>query len=380
MDPLADVLELSRVRGALMANVCAGSPWGIELPENPGASFHAVTSGTAWLRIGDQEPLQLMPGDLVLLPAGMAHRLSSRPDSSCVPFDRRMKEQEMDERGELKLGSGGARTTFVCASYDYDLQFAQRLMALLPPVLHVPADPAGGREVAALVELLAEEVDGDGAGSDVATTRLIDLLLIATIRSWLSTAEGRDQRPSWLLALRDPTAAGALSLLHERPDEPWTLERLAREMHVSRATLARRFKEGVGEPPLTYLRRWRMDLAAGRLRTSSDTVERIAAEVGYTSEFAFNRAFARHQGRRRAATAGPCTRHSRNRSRGGQPRPDVARSRFQVHGQPDAITERQAIRLDSLRVAVGRCKRVAFDRKHAKPAPLIEAEVVDIRR
>jgi AraC-like DNA-binding protein len=309
VDPLADVLDLSRVRGSLMASVRAGAPWGIALPQSSGASFHAVTSGTAWLRIEGERPRQLMPGDLVLLPAGAAHRLASAPQGRCAPFDRRMKEERMTARGELELGGGGARTTFVCAAYDYDLQFAHRLMALLPAVLHVPADPVGGRQVAALVELLATELDNAGAGAHVATARLIDLLLIAAIRGWLSGADAAGE-PSWLLALREPTVAGALALLHQRPAEPWTLERLARELHVSRATLARRFTDAVGEPPLTYLARWRMDLAARRLRTSSDTVERIAAEVGYTSEFAFNRAFARHKGqapgryRRALATSG----------------------------------------------------------------------------
>jgi AraC-like DNA-binding protein len=296
MDPLADVLDLSRIRGALMAHVRAGTPWGIELPRSDGASFHAITAGTAWLRVGDQAPLQLMPGDLVLLPTGVEHRLSSTPDAPCEPFDRRMKQERMTARGDLDLGGGGARTTFVCAAYTYDLQFARRLMTLLPAVLHVPADPVGGRNVAALVELLAGEVDTAGAGAGVASARLIDLLLIAAIRAWLAAGPADEAAPSWLLALREPIVAQTLSLLHERPAERWTLERLARELHVSRATLARRFTEAVGEPPLTYLTRWRMELAARRLRTSGDTVERIAGEVGYSSEFAFNRAFARHQG------------------------------------------------------------------------------------
>ena len=87
MDPLSDVLDLSRVSGALMASVRACVPWGLDLPQLPGAAFHAFTSGTAWLRVGDSEPLQLMPGDVVLLPAGARHRLSSESDGRCVPFD-----------------------------------------------------------------------------------------------------------------------------------------------------------------------------------------------------------------------------------------------------------------------------------------------------
>jgi AraC-like DNA-binding protein len=87
-----------------------------------------------------------------------------------------------------------------------------------------------------------------------------------------------------------------LGLLHERPGEPWTLEKLANEVHVSRATLARRFNDEVGKPPLAYLSSWRMQIAAHRLKHTTHTVESIAREVGYTSEYAFNRAFSRHRG------------------------------------------------------------------------------------
>ena len=102
--------------------------------------------------------------------------------------------------------------------------------------------------------------------------------------------------PSWLRALRDPVLARVIAALHARPAEPWTVESLAREVHVSRATLARRFAEVVGEPPLTYLTHWRMHLAAQRLKYSTETVGAIAREVGYTSEYAFNRAFTRLRG------------------------------------------------------------------------------------
>lgn len=295
MDPLADVLDLSRVRGALLASGSARAPWGMQLPQSTGSSFHAITSGTAWLRVDGREPMQLMPGDLLLLPGGIAHRLSSSPDGRCSMFGRTLKESRMTPEGNLDLGGSGATTTFVCAGYDYDLDAAHRLIGLLPDVLHVPADPVGGRHIAAIVELLAREVGARGAGSRAAAGRLIELLLIAAVRSWAEGA-GPEDAPSWLTALRDPTIARALALLHQRPGDPWTVEALARELHVSRATLARRFVQAVGEPPLTYLAGWRMDLAAGRLKSSNDTVGTIAGEVGYTSEYAFSRAFSRHRG------------------------------------------------------------------------------------
>lgn len=295
MDALADVLDLSRVRGALMASVHAHAPWGIALPQSSGASFHAVTSGTAWLRFDGHDPLQLMPGDVSLLPSGRPYRLSSEPEGRCRPFDRSMKQDLMTPEGDLTLGAGGATTTLVCAVYDYDLDVAQPLMGLLPDVLHVPADPVSGRETAAIIDLLAGEIGVRAAGSRAAAARLIDLLLITTIRRWVD-AEPEDRPPSWLTALRDPVIGRVLALLHDRPGDQWTLEKLAQEVHLSRATLARRFSASVGEPPLAYLGRWRMYVAAQRLKHTTETVETIAREVGYTSEYAFNRAFARHQG------------------------------------------------------------------------------------
>ena len=306
-----------------MAHVRAGVPWGLELPAGPGASFHAVTAGTAWLRVAGDEPLQLMPGDVVLLPSGISHRLSSGPTGRCVAYDRAVKEREMSPEGELSIGGSGALTTFVCAAYDYDLDVAEPLVSLLPAVVHVCADPVVGRDLAALVDLLALEVGARRPGSRAAAARLIDLLLIAAIRHWVDIPADPEVS-SWLRALRDPDVARVIALLHARTAEPWTLASLAREVHLSRATLARRFSELVGEPPLSYLARWRMHVAAQRLKYSSDTVGTIARDVGYTSEYAFNRAFARHRGQppgryRRTARAAPAgagkSSHTRSRRR-----------------------------------------------------------------
>jgi AraC-like DNA-binding protein len=295
VDPLADILDLSRVSGALLGNVEAHAPWGLALPRGNGATFHAVTAGTAWVQIGDGEPFQLMPGDLLLFPGGAAHRLTSAPGAATRPFDRAMKEELMSPAGDLALDGPGAVTTFICAGFDYDLDVAEPLIGLLPDVVYTPADAVAGRDVAALVGLLAGEVGSRTPGSRAAIARLIDLLLIASIRRW-SDAEAEDQPPSWLRALRDPVVGAVLALIHDRPAHPWTLQELADAVHLSRATLARRFTRAVGESPLGYLTRWRMHLAAHRLRHGTDTVEAVGRAVGYTSEYAFNRAFARHRG------------------------------------------------------------------------------------
>jgi AraC-like DNA-binding protein len=294
VDPLEGVLDLGRVRGALLCTVHATTPWGIDVPATGGPSLHAVTLGTAWLQVENEQPIRVTAGDVFLLPSGVGYQMASSPAGPCERFDERLKARLSPER-DLTIGGDGPPAAFLCAGYDYDLDVALPLMSLLPKVLHVPADPARPGPVAPIVELLASEVGGPEPGSATAVARLLDLLLIEAIRHWVrhdSAAGG----PSWLAALRDPIIARTLALLHARPAEPWTLEKLAGEVHLSRATLARRFTEAVGDPPLTYLTRWRMHLAAARLKHTSDTVELIAREVGYTSEHAFNRAFSRHRG------------------------------------------------------------------------------------
>jgi AraC-like DNA-binding protein len=294
VDPLADVLELTRVRGALMASVRASHPWGLDLPQSQGASFHAVTSGLLWVRVEGRAPLQLSTGDVVLLPTGITHELVSAPDGPTMPFDHDLQRERITPDGELLLDGPGPTTRILCAAYEYDREIAHPLLSLLPDVLHLPADPVAGVKVATIVSLLAGEVGEHEPGARTGVARLIDLLLIEVVRWWIAT--GDDGQASWLRALRDPALATVLAAVHDRPGDPWTVETLAATAHISRATLARRFVQEVGESPLAYLTRWRIDLAARRLRDTDESVESIARSVGYTSEYAFNRAFARHRG------------------------------------------------------------------------------------
>ncbi len=310
MDPLSDVFDLARVHGALMASVRAAHPWGLDLPPSTGASFHAVTSGVCWLRIPGHPPLQLAAGDVLLLPTGIRHTLASASRGATIPFDRDLKRERITEDGELVLGGPGATTRILCAAYDYDQEIAHPLLALLPEVLHLPADPVTGARVTAVIALLAGETGVGYPGSRAGVARLIDLLLIHVVRWWIE--RGDDIGACWLRALRDPALAKVIAAIHAHPGRPWTVDRLADAAHLSRAAFARRFVEEVGEPPLAYLTRWRMDVAARRLRDSDDTVQAIAHFVGYTSEFAFNRAFARYRGqppgRYRRAARGPTER------------------------------------------------------------------------
>jgi AraC-like DNA-binding protein len=295
VDPLADVLEVLQVRGALMGNVRARAPWGLDLPPSPGAAFHAVTAGSCWVCLADQEVCQLFPGDVALLPTGSAHVVASAPDASAEPWDRLAKEEMLTVAGEIVLDGTGTPTEFICAAYDYDHEVAHPLLSLLPPVLFVSAGQGStGESVQATLRLLQHELSARRSGAATIVDRLIDVLFVHVVRAWIDAQH--DDRASWLQALRDPVVAKALARLHARPAAPWTLDALAGELNVSRSTLSRRFASLVGETPLAYLTRWRMDLAARQLRDTDEPVGVIAHRVGYASEYAFSRAFSRARG------------------------------------------------------------------------------------
>jgi transcriptional regulator GlxA family with amidase domain len=143
------------------------------------------------------------------------------------------------------------------------------------------------------LRLLALEISRPQPGAAAVLNRIVDILLVQLLRAWLDSGQARAHTASWLSALTDPIAGPALAILHNQPGRDWTVTSLAAAIGVSRATLARRFPAQVGATPAAYLTRWRMDLAAQRLRDTEDTVGAIARSLGYTSEYAFNHAFTR---------------------------------------------------------------------------------------
>jgi AraC-like DNA-binding protein len=293
--PLDDVVNLLRVRGALMAHLRVHAPWGRRLAQAAGATFHAVTAGNCWVRIPGQSPRELLAGDVALLPTGAGHVIASDRTGPARPWDRSAKARELNASGEIVIEGPGNSAQIICAAYDYDREVAHPLLSLLPAVVVVSSqDASGDSPVATTLRLLRYELASGVPGRGTVVDRLIDVLFVHVIRTWVASQSG--QSSSWLGALRDPVVARALTAMHSAPATPWTIDLLAREVSLSRATLIRRFTTLVGEPPLAYLTRWRMDLAAGQLRDTDDAVSAIAHRVGYTSEFAFSRAFARLRG------------------------------------------------------------------------------------
>jgi AraC-like DNA-binding protein len=297
VDALADVLDVARISGSVLAHVHAREPWGLDLALANGAAFHAVTAGSVWLEVDGEPARRLMPGDVVLLPTpGLRHLLLSAPGVVARRYDPGLKAELVTAAGDLVIPGPGSPSRFLCAGFSYDNELAHPLLSLLPPVLHVSAADEGPEApLQSALRLLMGELSRHQIGSEAAVERLIEVLFVHVIRSWLDGSVD-SMPPSWLSGLREAVVARALGLLHSEPERAWTIAELAAAVHVSRSTLVRRFNDLVGEPPAAYLTRWRMELAARLLRESEQSVGRIAHLVGYTSEFAFSRAFSKHRG------------------------------------------------------------------------------------
>jgi AraC-like DNA-binding protein len=253
-----------------------------------------VDRGAAWLILPDAVPMALVGGDVVLLPHGHAHTLADEPGRPPRLVDFEHHPQIAHGGGPAMWGGGGARTLLVCGEFHVEGPQLQPLLGELPPCILLRAGEAS-QWLTMTLRVLAHEALGMEPGADLIMERLVEVIFVQCIRGWLRTGVLPEQ--GWLQALRDPHIARALSLIHQRPAQQWTVEELARGVGMSRSMFAERFTKEVGEPPLTYLTRWRMQLSGARLVASpSEPLKSIATAVGYHSEAAWNRAFRRFAG------------------------------------------------------------------------------------
>ncbi|WP_460437409.1 cupin domain-containing protein [Amycolatopsis stemonae] len=280
MDLLSDAIAAVRIGQPTSNRLRAGAEWCYRFAPYEGAGFHVLLRGTGWLVPDGGEPVRLGPGDVVLVPHGGAHTLSSRPDASgAVPF-------------EAAVADPDGATEFLCGKYRLAHARRHPLLESLPEVVHIPARVGAFPELRAAIDLLGGEVTAHRPGSATALTGLLDLLLVYLIRAWLT----ENPAAGWPQALRDPPIAAALEAVHANPEAPWRTEDLAARVGLSRATLARRFTTSTGRPPMAYVTWWRLTTAARLLQDTDLPLPSIAAKIGYGSPFAFSHAFKRQFG------------------------------------------------------------------------------------
>ncbi|KAA1423621.1 AraC family transcriptional regulator [Mumia zhuanghuii] len=311
MDVLSDVLLAVRLTGAVYFDIEARSPFVAESPPTQVIAdrvaadaehligFHVLTSGSCWVEAVDEpEPAELLrAGEMVIFSSGEANILSSapgmrgqpdltryyRPVSEALPF-------VIDFNGD----SSGDRCRIVCGYLACDKGPFNPLLESLPRMVHAPVSDRSWGWMTSLLDAAVAASDERDAGQEAMLAKLSELMFLEALRSHLDDLPPGTR--NWVAGLRDREVGAALRLMHGRFAEPWTLEHLAREVGISRSSLAERFSAYIGIPPMTYLARWRLQLASRLLQGGTCTVAQAASAVGYQSESAFNRAFKRQVG------------------------------------------------------------------------------------
>lgn len=293
MDPTGDLFPAIRVASAMYTRVDATAPWGIDFRAFPYAKFGVVLEGMCWLNIaGSEQAIPLTRGDYYMLPRGHAFTLRDNPTSPTRRCDELIEDRGTDH--VIRYGGGGVLTTIIGGLLVFDKPGPPALLDLLPDLVHVSVEQSKIPDLEATLRLLASETESPALGSQLVVNRVADILFVQTIRAYLSKHDSKEG--GWLGATFDGQISQALRLMHEQGERPWTIASLAARVGMSRSAFASRFKTLVGQAPLEYLTRCRMQKAAQLLRESDMKIVEIASRVGYESEGAFNKVFKRHCG------------------------------------------------------------------------------------
>jgi AraC-like DNA-binding protein len=302
-DPLSDALALVGARCQVTGGLRAGGQWSVRFRPEPPVKIDAVVEGHCWLVADGQPPVPLAAGEAVVLSRASAFVLCSDP--ALAPAEAR--DVLRPSAGLLKQAGSGDEVVVIGGHVEVDRGGEDLLLPVLPPVTHVAASAPESAELRQLLQRLLAENTAGRPGSTFAAGQYAQLLLVQVLRLLLERPAAL--QPGWLSLLGDPALRPALTLMHEKPGYPWTLEELASAAAMSRTTFATRFRAVAGQPPGAYLTRWRIRLAERALRDEDSTVAALAAQLGYASESSFSHAFQRVAGTapgryRRAARAG----------------------------------------------------------------------------
>jgi AraC-like DNA-binding protein len=327
MDALSEAMRAVRVTSALFFNGEFAAPWRFATPAQDRVAatvspdserlvlFHLVTDGNATARVAGHDEVALTAGDIVVFPHGDAHEMWNGRTSRLFPATRLLPKLAKGELAAEKWGGNGPVTRIICGYLGCERHAESLFLSGLPAILkiNVRSSPAGAW-IESAIRHCVSELESQRAGRLAVLSKLAETLFVETLCRYMD--ELPPERTGWLATARDPKVGQALALLHRSPARAWTLPDLARASGTSRTVLADRFARLMGESPLAYLARWRLQLAARRLMTTDRKVLQVACDVGYESEAAFSRAF-------RRAFGVPPARYRRER-KAEQPRTAVA--------------------------------------------------------
>jgi len=300
MDAFGGLLDGARARGAFALRTVMSPPWSLRILAESPITVLAVVRGHAWIVPDDGAPVRLGAGDVGVTRApdhysvaddpGTPTTVVIRPGQRCESPDGRSVLEEMTHGVRTWGNDPGGATLMLVGAYESAGDIRERLLRALPPVLSVSRDEWDSP----LVSLLCDEVAADRPGQAAVLGRVLDRLLVGVLRAWFTRPEA--DAPRWVRSQADPVVGKAVETMHRDPAHPWTVDALAREAGVSRAVLARRFQDVVGESPMRFLTEWRLALAADLLCDPDETLGTVAEKVGYGSPFALSAAFKRVRG------------------------------------------------------------------------------------
>jgi len=289
MDVLGDILRVVRLRGSVYFNACFCSPWGMDIAANERAAFHLIVRGGAWLQLPTQKQLiQLHEGDILLFPTGAPHKIMESPDSKCIPGEHVLAAYQS---GKPLFQGKQEEFKIVCGYVEFDRSLSHPFLDNLPELIHINRQNRSRFQwLDSVISQIVLESDQQDPGADVLIDRFTEVLFIQIIRSYaqLSLAKA-----SYLSALMDKQLSNALSLIHDNPDEDWTVDILAKRVGMSRSAFYSRFNDYIGMPPMKYLFEWRMMQAKQKIEHTQKSLATVAEEVGYQSDSAFQKAFKR---------------------------------------------------------------------------------------
>ena len=306
MDVLSDVLRTIRLEGALFLNGEMRAPWCVKVPTSayiaqvlkPGvqrlAICHLVLQGSCWAQAEGGAPVRAEAGEAIVIPHGSAHILGSGLQHAAIDVDH-LVTVKIPSVERLRYGGDGDATVIVCSWFAYEGDAPNPMMANLPRLFtSALRRRSAGPWIEQSINFVLADAAAQTPGSEVLASKVAEMLFAEVLRSYIEAMPANN--PGWLAGLRDPHVSRCLALMHAEPARDWTVDALAGEVHISRSVLAEKFAELVGAPPMHYLTRWRMIVAAGMLRNEQTNLARVAEGVGYESEAAFSRAFKREYG------------------------------------------------------------------------------------
>jgi AraC-like DNA-binding protein len=291
MDALSEVLRLARFGAHVALDATAHEPWCISVPASELGRAHLVIDGECMVR-STRDEATLRAGDLVFLPNGESHLVGSSMDAPATAISSLLRASVAGELPPVRLGGTGRATRLISFTFSCERHLADALLAALPRFTFV--DMTGAASVEWLSDALALSLsssDAPAQGASATRSGLAALVMVEALSRFVQSQPRGGK--GWLAGLNDRYVGRALALVHGRPSEAWTVEKLGRQVHLSRSALAERFSDVMGEPIFAFLTRWRLQLAAEALLTGVRPIRLVAKDAGYESAGAFSAAFKR---------------------------------------------------------------------------------------